>query len=253
MAQPYALEVEVHLRAGERIECDERLIHQQKARLLHERAADRHTLAHAARKFCRILLLELLESHRSQQLPRFCSVRGRVELLDLHRKENVGEHGAPVEQHVALEDDGHVADRAVDRRTSDYHCPGGRCNQPGNEHQQGALAATARSHDGYELARGDGKVDFGQRVNFAAGADVALGHAGNLDRNSGARFRRGLSNRRVHLQPYSTSSVATRLHGNATRSIMATALNRSTPNSESTTTAANSSGVSSRTCEMSCR
>ena len=52
---------------------------------------------------------------------------------------------------------------------------------------------------------------------------------------------------------YSVTSVATRLHGNATRSIMATALNRSTPNSESTTTAANSSGVSSRTCEMSYR
>src|SRR5262249_56192226 len=106
---------------------------------------------------------------------------------------------------------------------------------------------------GWEGAGRDGRVDLGQGVKLAPGAHVALGRAADLDRNPGARFRRGLANRRVHLRPYSTSSVATRLHGSATRSITAMALKRSTPNSESTTTAANKSGVSSRTCEMSCR
>src|SRR5262249_48405462 len=93
IAQPYALEVEVHLLAGERIERPEGFVHQQQPRLLHKRPADRHALAHAARKLGWILVLKLLESHRSQQLPRFCAVRGRVELFDLNGKENVGEHG----------------------------------------------------------------------------------------------------------------------------------------------------------------
>ena len=39
---------------------------------------------------------------------------GPIELLDLHRQEDVGEHGAPIEQHVALE---HVATLPTARLT----------------------------------------------------------------------------------------------------------------------------------------
>src|SRR5262249_39990063 len=106
------------------------------------------------------------------------------------------------------------------------------------------------------LARRDGKIDFSQRVNVAAaGGHVVLGNAGNLDRCPGARFRHGLPDAGVvrHRRLYSATSVATRLHGIAIRSITATRLNNSTPRIESMTTAANKSGVSTRTCEMSCR
>src|SRR5262249_59614236 len=120
------------------------------------------------------------------------------------------------------------------------------------EHQQGALAASARPHDRYELARRDGKVDFGQCLNLAPRAHVTFSRTGDLDRNPGARFRRGLANRRVHLRPYSTSSVATRAHASPTRSIPAITLDRSTTNSETTTTAPAKTEGTSRTSAMSC-
>src|SRR5262249_39640662 len=104
--------------------------------------------------------------------------------------------------------------------------------------------------------RREEKTDSSQRVTSpAAGGDIVLGNAGNLDGRPGAGFRHGLRDAGVvrHRRPYSATSVAPRLHGIAIRSITATRLNSRTPRNESMTTAANKSGVSSRTCEMSCR
>ena len=84
-----------------------------------------------------------------------------------------------------------------------------------------------------------------ERVDgLAARGHVALGDAAQTDLDAGAR---------KPPSRYSVISVRSRFHGSASRSAQATMLNSSTPSSDSTTTAANSSGVSSRTCEINCR
>src|SRR5262249_21908672 len=125
-------------------------------------------------------------------------------------------------------------------------------DEPGNEHEQGALAAPRRTHDRDEFAAGDRKVHLRQRANLGpARRLVGLADTGNHDRS--AAREPPLVVDRARSQPYSASCVATRFHGRATRSMKATALKSSTPSSDRTTTAANSNGVSRRTCEISCR
>ena len=63
--QPHSLQVEIHLVPGQCIECSEGLVHQQQPRAMHQRAAQRHALAHAAGEFEWMLALEAFEPDRS--------------------------------------------------------------------------------------------------------------------------------------------------------------------------------------------
>ena len=135
--------------------------------------------------------------------------------------------------------------------------PPRRLDQPADHLQQRGLAATARPDDRDEIAPLDGEVDFVKGMDFAAaGGEIALGDAGNPDRHPGPQVHGGWPGPIVDHEmqvPTRPRPWRTRLHGSAIRSAKATALNRSTPSNDSTTTAANSSGVSSRTWEMSWR
>jgi len=55
------------LRARQRVERSERLVHEQKRRVVNERAANRHPLAHSARQLPRIFPFEVGEPHRADQ------------------------------------------------------------------------------------------------------------------------------------------------------------------------------------------
>src|SRR5262245_40999715 len=94
---PHDLQVRNHLLARERIERAERLIHQEQARLLHQRAADGGALAHAARQFARKFLAEALEPDLLQQFLNARAILGAIPSLDLDRQQNVIEHVAPIE------------------------------------------------------------------------------------------------------------------------------------------------------------
>ena len=54
-AQPQRLEVRAHLQAREGVERAERLVHQDHRRVVHQRADQRHALAHAAGELARVL------------------------------------------------------------------------------------------------------------------------------------------------------------------------------------------------------
>ena len=63
-------QMRLHRAARLRIERAERLVHQQDARLIGERAHDRHALLHAARQLMRIAVGEFLEADQLQPLQR---------------------------------------------------------------------------------------------------------------------------------------------------------------------------------------
>src|SRR3984893_16947068 len=255
VAQPHPLQIKIHLLEGGGVQRTGRLVHQEETGVLYQRAADRHALAHSAGQLARIFLLEFGKPDRAQKLAGLRTMDGWIELLDLDRQQHIAEHGAPVEENVALKDNGDIIDDALDRAIPDADCAGGRRNEPGNQHQQGALSAPARPHDGDECAGLDGQVEFAQRLDFAAARRlVALCHRMQGDGDSSALMGAHCVRRQRSFAPrYSVAWVATLLHGKASRSIHATALNRNTPRRDSTTTAANKSGVSRRPWEMSCR
>src|SRR5262249_46826417 len=95
------LQGERELVGGERVERAERLVHQQLRRIVDQRAADRDALAHAARQFVRILVLEAGEPDRGEQVAGAPVGGGGLEPLRLGLQQHVAERGAPFEQHRA--------------------------------------------------------------------------------------------------------------------------------------------------------
>src|SRR5262249_5761108 len=77
--------------------------------------------------------------------------------LELHQ--HVAEHGAPVEQQVALEHDADVGVGLRHRAARDRYAAAGRLDQPRDQRHDRALAAAARAHHRDELARPDVEVD----------------------------------------------------------------------------------------------
>ena len=65
--EPQRLEVEAHLLARQRVECAERLVHQQQRRVVDQRARNRHALAHSAGELVRITIGEILEPDLLEQ------------------------------------------------------------------------------------------------------------------------------------------------------------------------------------------
>ena len=110
-----------------------------------------------------------------------CGYEGR------DRQQHIAEHGAPVEQDIALKNNGDVVHGALDCTITHADGAGGRRDEPGNQHQQGALSASARPHDGDEFAGLDGEIDFAQRLDLApARRPVALCHRMQGDGDAGA-------------------------------------------------------------------
>ena len=64
------LEIEDQLIARQGIQRAERLVHQQLRWIVDQGATEGDTLAHTARELMRILVLEAVETNRSQQLAR---------------------------------------------------------------------------------------------------------------------------------------------------------------------------------------
>ena len=156
---PQALNVHRNLLARQRIERAERLVHQQHARSVHQRAADRHALPHAAGQFVWLLLLEPFKAGRLEQSARDRLVFGAVHLADVDLQHDVGQNVAPVEHDGFLEHDADVGLRPVDALAADRDRSRRIGRKPRDHLQDGGLAAAARTDDGDELRLPDIQID----------------------------------------------------------------------------------------------
>ena len=169
------LEIEHELVPGQGIERAERLVHEEVIGIVNERAADRDALAHAARKLVRISGLEAAEPHRCQE---FAGARFRffaVHLARFRLQHDIAERGAPVEQDGALKDDADVGARPFDFAAGDQYGAARRREQAGCDHQQRALAATARADMGHEFTALLGEGNIAERAHLAVARRINLG------------------------------------------------------------------------------
>ena len=119
----------------------------------HQRAGDRHALAHAAGELGRPGRLEALEADQLDQVGD--GVGADLHPADLERQPDVGRDGAPRQQRRVLEGDAELV-LAADRRRAIRRAPA-PCRtvgvlQVGEDAQHRRLAAAGRPEQGQELA-----------------------------------------------------------------------------------------------------
>src|SRR5690606_26461205 len=134
------------------VERAERLIHQQNARLVGERASDGDALLHAARELRRVSVREVLEAHDLEPLHR--GLLGFVARSALHaRAEHHGLlHREPRKERVALEHHAAVCAGAEHWLAVELHLAARWVIEPGQDSDQRGLAATRGADDADELA-----------------------------------------------------------------------------------------------------
>ena len=147
-----------HLDAQLGVEVRQRLVHQERLRLAHDRAAHRHALALATRQLARLAVEVLgeLEDPRGLVDALVDLVLGH--LLQLEREGDVVAHGEVRVQGVRLEHHGDVAIlgfEVVHDLAADAQLAGRDRLEPGDHPQRGRLAAAGRPDEHQELAVGD--------------------------------------------------------------------------------------------------
>ena len=137
-----------------RVERAERLVHQQRLRLLREAARDLQALLHAAGHLRRIFLGVAGQADLAQQLVDAAGALGARHAARLQRQRDVAGGGAPRQQRLAviLEHDRDLAARLEHRLAVEGDLAAGRLIEAGREPQRGGLAAARGADDAEEFA-----------------------------------------------------------------------------------------------------
>ncbi|HWJ32189.1 MAG TPA: hypothetical protein VNR59_07600 [Gaiellaceae bacterium] len=175
-----------HLHAQLRVEVGERLVHQERLRLAHDRASHRDPLALPARQMPRPLLQHLGEPEDPRG-----ALDAPADLLLRDAAHLQAEAHVVVDVHVrvervVLEDHRHVARlrrQVVHDLAADADDAAADLLEPGDHAERARLAAAGRSDEDDELAVGDVEVEL---VHGARAVRVDLRQALELDRRHGA-------------------------------------------------------------------
>ena len=171
----------LHVLTSHLVERTERFVHQQQRRVCRERPSDRDPLLHTPRELPRHVTGEFREFDEFEHFVRAGPTPGLVPALQLERQLDVLLDGAPVEQARLLERHAVVLVEAGLRSRLAVHDDAavGRLDEVGDQAEQRRLPAPRRADQRHELARLDGELDAGQRVDLVRGARVEdLRHAG---------------------------------------------------------------------------
>ncbi len=163
-------QLEARLDAELRVEVGERLVHQERLGLAHDRAGQRDSLALPSRELPRKALEQVVKA----QDPRSTRDRG-IDLVlrllgDLERKGNVLGHRHVRIEGVVLEHHRHVALDGIDEvhepvSDHDLTCIG--VFEAGDDAEDRALPASGRAEQDEELAVGDPERDVADRLDLA--------------------------------------------------------------------------------------
>ena len=177
---PEALELGVQEVAGHGVEGAEGLVHEEDVGLLGEGPGDGDPLAHAARELVGHLRPEAVEVHGVQQLVGLVVALPPGDASELQGQLDVRSDRQPREQRRLLE---HESDPSspVDRA-------GGGLVEPGDEVEEGGLAASRRADEADELAGCDVEVDAVERMHRVGALAVDLRQPADVE--GGQRIRR---------------------------------------------------------------
>ena len=211
----------LHDLAGLRVECCERLVHQEHRRVDRQGPGQVRPLTHPARELVRIVRFEASELHELDRLADARLLPPLASATHVESEPHVLLDGPPWEQRVLLKDHRHVAAARVGDDATNSDLAGGRRNQPVDGLEQGRLAATARAHHTEELTvmhvEAD-PIDRGQGVllplvDDAEGVDLEQDTAYVVTGRTTV-FARWLRLRRVHVScpsPFIARRVARRI------------------------------------------
>ena len=158
-----ALDLGAHLHAQLGVEIGERLVHQEDARVAHQRPAERDALLLAARQLARLALEQVRDvEHLGAPPCTFLSISSLRQLPHLQREGEVLEDRLLRIERVVLE---HHRDvpvlgiEVVDHAVADEDVAARHRDQPGDEVERRRLAAARRADQRHELAVLDGERD----------------------------------------------------------------------------------------------
>ena len=168
------------------VEVRERLVHQERLRMAHDRAAHRDALALAARQVARLSLEQLLEVEDARGVLDARVDLGLRHLLDAQAERDVLVDGEVRVERVALEDHRDVAvarGHVIDDSLADLDDALADVLEPRQHAQRRRLATSGRPDEHHELAVLDVEVEV---VHRARTVGVHLRHA--IERHRGQRI-----------------------------------------------------------------
>ena len=171
----------LHLPARVRIERAERLVHQDDARLVDERASDRHALLHPAGEVLREVVRELVEADRLQVADRALAALRLRHALPLEAVFHVVAHRQPAERRVGLEHHAAVPAHRRDRLPLEQNLAGRRPEQPRDRLQDGGLPAPGRPEEHDDLAVAGLVEDLERHVAHRLGAAPVPADVGDAE------------------------------------------------------------------------
>src|SRR5215469_18618045 len=158
LALPQRHELALHRDPRQRVELAQWLVENKEPRIVDQCARQSRALRHAAGKLVRISVGETLEPDQPQG--RFDPFTvGAQEPLCFEAERDIPPNRPPRIKRGILKDDNTRRVGPLDRLALCEQIPGARKVEPGDEPQQGRLAASARSQDGDELAVADPEAD----------------------------------------------------------------------------------------------
>ena len=172
-----------HVRADQRIERAEGLVHQQDVGIGRERASEADALLHTARKMMRKGLLVALEADTLHPLRRAFGALGPRETLEGQAVADIVHHGPVREQRETLEYHADLVapepleSRGVQREhvlPVDAHIAFRRVDEAVDVTHQRGLARAAEPHDDLDAARGHLQIDVAQAEDMAVGLQQVL-------------------------------------------------------------------------------
>ena len=186
---PQVLHDRPQLFAGELIERAERLVEHEKLRLVHQRAAQRGALQHAAGQLPGMLVAEIGEADFLQQ--RFgavaefglalCAVLFAKRRHDFQRQHHVVAHRQPRQHGGILKCHADTNRLGADLAAGDIDIAGAGVEQPGHELEDGGLSAARRSDQRDKVALLQAQIGQAKRVDLLFIAPVSQRHAFQFD------------------------------------------------------------------------
>ena len=186
--QTDALDLQLKLHLGGVIQRPERLVHQEKLRLIGQHHSDLEAFLHAAGQLLGIEVGKAVQLHQLQILLH----QRRPVLLGhtakLQREVQIVLHTLPAEHRLCLKHDAALSGGPLDLAAIELTRAGRRLDQSRNNVHQCCLAAAAPANDGHQLTVLNGQVDVVQRPHRSA-ADRAEVDADVLDLQPAAAIR----------------------------------------------------------------
>jgi len=170
-----------HRTPRECIQGPQGLIQQHDLLITQERAQQGCTLPHATGKLIRVAVLESIEAEQRQQPHGLVASGSHVSSHDFGPECEIVDEASPGQQPVALRHIAYLAEPPGLRIATQHDLAGIRLQQPGNEVQERALAAAARSDERDELALTGLEAHLLQRRNNAAIHSERFADSANAD------------------------------------------------------------------------